>query len=71
MFSAYPIMPGKRFRYVGPGEGRGLGHTVVDVSDGMVVTWSDPSGWFGGGGQSWFGPLDIFAKHFRPEGISN
>lgn len=58
--------PQSRWIYTGPGEGRGIRHTVVWSEPEVVVTWSEPFQCRGGDGQSWLGSPDLFEKHFHP-----
>lgn len=62
----YTPKPHERWRYVGPGEGCTVWHTVLFIfADDTVATWSD-SFRANGGGDSWFGPVSDFLKVFRP-----
>lgn len=58
-----------RWIYVGPGDFKGLRHTVISVDTQGIVTWSDPlpkeidnsiAGF------SWMGTREEFANCFRP-----
>ena len=59
------IIPGMRFRYVGPGDGRGTVHTVTSAAPDMVTTWGE-SFRVTGGGDTWAGPPASFIEQFRP-----
>lgn len=58
------IQPGSWMIYRGPGAGRGFRHKVLEIENGWVVTWSESTPRFDGGGHSWYGPLADFLKHF-------
>lgn len=70
-----PITPQSRWKYIGPGGGRGRIHlvTALDIHNKVITgifTWSlltaeemrdDDTG-----GMTWFGPPALFRQHFRP-----
>lgn len=64
------IQQGQFWRYIGPGEGRGLAHLVTGFVDGDVCTISEfTNHWFGAGahgGYMWAGPIKQFGKEFEP-----
>lgn len=58
---------GKHYVYIGPGDGKGLRHTVTSVGA-EVTTWSDltPHGSDGVAGYAWQGEVADFKEQFRP-----
>lgn len=64
----FHVKSGKRFRYIGPGDGYGVMHMVTSVTPKEATTWSTAfRAQLGGfGGDSWLGPPEAFVKHFIP-----
>jgi hypothetical protein len=63
-----PILKRSTWTYIGEDDGKGLNHTVTEISADGVTTWSDalPDGAITAvSGFSWFGPVEEFVKQFR------
>lgn len=57
---------GQAWLYVGGTDDEKLPHLVLSISDGEVVTWSQPVNRKDVGGFSWLGPVPDFLKQFIP-----
>lgn len=80
-------MQGARFRYVGPGDGRGVMHTITgifrdadelpewqvmpDSDPGITITTWGDSFRAQGQGDTWLGPPHEFIKQFSPIKTTN
>ena len=64
------LKQGTRWIYVGPGDGKGVAHTVTlvlnsgDPKNPEIITWSDSNS--NGEGLSWSGPYQDFVRQFKP-----
>jgi hypothetical protein len=61
-----PPAKGTRWIYIGPGEGRRVAHTVIEVDREHVITWSDTPPAEHVGGWSWMGESKEFLRCFTP-----
>lgn len=62
-----PIELGMFCIFLGPGDGKGLKHRVIETTMKYVITWSQYKvGDVLTPGYSWMGPRPDFCTHFRP-----
>jgi len=62
-----PIETGMLCVYIGPGNGKGLRHRVIQSVKEHVITWSQYRvGDVLTPGYSWMGPREAFCEQFRP-----
>lgn len=52
--------------YIGPGDGRGEIHKLIELKEGVVITWSIPTPDKTAPGWSLLGSVEMFKQFFKP-----